>query len=413
MKRNNYVLSVALLLAAQALLCAPADARKMTLEECIDSALAINPRLQAAGLELKRAEQLRGTAFDPENTEVTLKQETTGGGGPDNGVMFSQGFEFPSVYVAKGKTLRMQQRLESKNFEMAVADLSRDVALEYQNALYLNRLMGIGESLENHYRKFYEVTRARHEAGDCSALEVMNAERMLEKSQMELRGIRSDYDVALNRLGNMTGCEAEPEYNGIYEIMEHPGPSEWVFSDTPSGALAATRIQLAESEINLEKQKFLPGINLGVTVQALIKDFNPYGVPRERFSRGNFMGFEAGLTLPVFFWSQTSRLKAARTQRNIAMLQQESTAAEAMSEYSALRVKLDTEFKNILNYREKSLPRAGEIRRLAEISYSLGEIDYIEYIANIQTAFDIEKEYAEAVFNYNKTLILINHLTGK
>ena len=80
----------------------------MTLQECIDMALDNNLDMKAGTASVGKARDLQGTAFDMEKTSVTLSQDPTSGGSPDNGITVSQSFEFPTVYAARRKYLKAE-----------------------------------------------------------------------------------------------------------------------------------------------------------------------------------------------------------------------------------------------------------------------------------------------------------------
>lgn len=392
-----------------------ASAAELSLEQCLDSALVANKNIRAKALGIEKAARMKGTAFDPENTSVVLKQETTGGGGPENGVMFSQDFEFPTVYIARHKTLKAQEDLQKSYYSVAVSDLVAEISSEYQNALYLNHLLDLNGGIETSYREFLQIARARFAAGECGRLEVINAERSLEDCLLERDRLSTDLSASLGKLTYLAGC-AEPVSLPRDARLELFGPeaatSEFDYHLTPRGNASGSAVRIAETEINLERQKLFPSLNIGVTLQALIKSFNPYQIDREPFKPGNFMGFEAGISVPVFFWAQTSRLKSAKSELAAVRLEQEYAAMEAENEYTALRDKLMTLKRNIDILEEKSLPRADEISRIADVSYKFGEIDYLEYVSNLENAYAIRKDYAAAVNDYNQTAVMINHLTG-
>ena len=102
-------------------------AEMLSLEQCVDTAVAHNPSVAAASLSVERQRMLQATAFNPPMTEVTLKQETTGGGGPENGVYFGQEFDFPTLYIARHKSLVARSDLEAGRLNVLRADIRGEV----------------------------------------------------------------------------------------------------------------------------------------------------------------------------------------------------------------------------------------------------------------------------------------------
>ena len=410
MKRFLYIFILTLFIYAGQ---SPASARLvLTLNQCLDSAMTLNGNITAAAMEIEKAGILKGTAFDPPKTGITLKQETTGGGGPDNGVSFSQDFEFPTVYVKRSKVLSAQQDVERGNFNIAVNDLSYQVTSTFYTLLYRNELLKLNREAGAMFNQFFNLASTRFADGDCSALEKLNATRMVEKNELERTGLLADYDRESLFLGALTGCgqPVVPADTVLCLSSYTPGMESFNYSTTPAGMLNDSEISLSSHNLTLARHELLPDLYVAATVQALIKGFNPYHIDRNRFQQGNFMGFEVGISVPLFFGAQRSRIKAAEADLSIARLRKETAAMEAETRYGKLLTELDKATATLNYYTTKALPQADEIKRLAEISYEYGEIDYMEYLGNIETYFSIRKDYLDAVNEYNQTIITINSL---
>ena len=392
------------------IVCAKGESLRLTLEECVDSALAHNPAVAAAALEVERARVLHATAFDPPKTEVVLKQETTGGGGPENGVFFGQDFEFPTLYVARHRALTARSRLQNSRFRALEAQTENEVTSLYYSLLYTTRLLALSDELREIYIEFGRVAKARYDAGETGVLEVMNAERMQEENEMERRNLEMQHEAYALRLQSVTGCSrlVLPSEEDLTLIPPGFISRDYDFNLTSRGAVANSEVELAEREIAVAKNEFLPGIRVGATVQAFLKGFNPYHIDRERFSKGNFMGIEVGITVPLFFTADASRLKAANLSRNISMLNREAADAEARSEHESLVAALAMLHERLEYYSSTALPRADEIKRISLVSYELGDIDYLEYISNIKTAYALYREYADCINEYNQKVISLN-----
>ena len=80
--------------------------RKVSLQECINMALEKNPQMQVANKSVERAKALQGTAWEIDKTELSLSQDPTSGGSPDNALSLSQSIEFPTYYIARHKQLK-------------------------------------------------------------------------------------------------------------------------------------------------------------------------------------------------------------------------------------------------------------------------------------------------------------------
>lgn len=389
-----------------------ARAYEMTLEQCVDSALLHSPRLQAASLEVDRARIMRSTAFDPPNTEVTLKQETTGGGGPENGVYFGQEFDFPTKYVARHKSLAAQGDLAATRHSQQAVEVRREVSELYYSMLYSRELLRLNAELGAVYSDFCNVAEIRLREGDAGQLELMNARRVSEKNMLDGQQELTAYRNLQLEMERLTGI-ADVDPAGAFETPHAvslredgaAGVDSLDFASSAAGRVAAAEVAVADREYFLARHDVLPSIRLGATVQALIKSFNPYHIERLPFEKGNFMGFEVGITVPLFFGATSARIKAADVDRRISLLNMQTAETLALSESERLRSELASVSNRIIYYKESALPQAAEIERIAKVSYELGDISYVEYISNMETVYEIYREYAAAVNTYNQTLL--------
>lgn len=387
---------------------------RLTLEQCVDSALSRNPLVAAAALDVEKARLMKGTAFDAPYTDIILKQETTGGGGPENGVAFSQEFEFPSVYTSRWRQLDALYRLEQERFKINAAKVTAEVESAYHAILHSQELLLLNRQLGEVYEKFLTTASVRYSQGESGRLEVINAERMVEKNRMERSNLEAQHATDVGRLRLLINSNVDilpPEGSRQFEILFAPTDS-FDFSATLRGVEARELLTLADREIAVAKNQLLPGITLGATVQALIKSFNPYHIERERFRHGNLMAFEVGISVPLFFGAPRARLKAAKAEKAAVMLRNEYAVSDAGTEVDLLTQQAAALKSRLDRLREMSLPRADEIIGIAEVSYLLGEIDYIEYISNMETAYSIYRDMSDTLNDYNQKTIQLKEITA-
>lgn len=411
MKLKKIILIFSLLLSVltQVTLASESDLR-FSLRQCVDSAMLNNPVFAAAGLTVEKAELMRNTAFDPPFTSITLKQETTGGGGPENGVSFNQEFDFPSTYVARRKALNARADLERSRLAVVAAEMETEVTRNYYSLVYYGELLRLHDELEEVYDTFCNIASVRLKEGAGSALELMNAERVREKNRLERLNVQTQYEAGVAQLQRLTGIRSEiTPADTLLLPLPYEG-AEFDFSNTPRGVAASKEVEVADREMVVAKNELLPGLHVGATVQALIKGFNPYHVERLPFEKGNFMGFEIGISVPLFFGAPTARMKAADMESRISRLNRDAAENEAAGEIDKLNVGLSTLLARLAYYKETAIPRAENIKRLARVSYLYGEIDYLEYIANMETVYDLMKEYAACINEFNQTVINLKNI---
>lgn len=405
----KYLTAIALLLAAGS-----CPAVRLSLEECFELAEGRNPSLRAAMTDTERAATLVGTAFDAPNTGIQLSQDATDGGGMENGLTFSQEFEFPTIYVARRRLLKAEHTLACDSLNLRRTELRGEIASAYYSLLYCHSRVDALRRQSGRYAGFVSVARARYEAGETSRLECLNAENLFSRVEMELRNAETLERNKLALLSSLIGVEGpvDPVEDGLPVLDDSSVVADILPEESPVGALAAAEVERSRRSLGLARQEFLPGLFVSATSQLLISGFNPYHVDRPRFTQGNFMGFQVGVTVPLFFGAKRARLLAAGKELESARLRQENAALRLRADYAEAHNDFLNARTNLRYLENTGLERANEMARLAAVSYELGEIDYMEFMQNLESAAAMELDYLEGIESFNQAVIRLHTLKG-
>lgn len=413
-KKHNILLAVSIGI----MLCCevPCTAqRTISLNDCLRMAAERNLTLRTGHIAVERAEALQGTAFDIDKTSVSLSQDPTGGGSPDNALTFSQTFAFPTLYGAKHKLLKEETSLEQKRLEMTRNELERAVSSEYYNLLFMLERQRILTRQAEIYKRFLFLADAKLKYGETGKLEWMNARRLSKENEIALQNAGHDVETARLRLQRWLNTDETltPAEDTLSIItMTDADISGFNAAATPLGTMLSQQRKVSESNVKVARQGFLPDISVAASTQLLIKGWNPYDVDRSRFEKGNFMGFEVGLSVPLFYGSQRARLKAAKRDVEMARTQAEEQLSELRKQYLEARNEFLKARASLDYYLKQGVHEADEIERISQEAYEKGAIGYIEYIQNLQTAVDIHNSYATAVNDFNQAAINLRYLKG-
>lgn len=383
-----------------------APQKELTLEQCIDIALKNNFGVKAAKNEVETAKALQGTAWDLEKTSLSLGQDPTSGGSPDNALKLSQTFEFPTVYAARRNTLKAETAMAQNRSDISRKQLGRDVAETYTEIVYCLAKLNILISRDSILGKYLHIANTRYKAGEARQLEKLAANRMKRENDMDIDMANAEYRSQLNRIKRLMNTETEfvPADRQLVPIKCEKA-ADFDYSRSAEGMLGANTVERAERAVKEAKSAYLPNFSVGLSTQMVIKSWNPYGVDRSRFSKGNFMGFEVGVGLPLFFGSTRAKVKAANLQRETAELYKREEMQRRQSEYDTQRNKLDAARRQMDYYFADGLNEAAETERIAQVSYENGDIGYIEYIQGLLEAMNTRLKYIGAVKEYNIALI--------
>lgn len=387
----------------------PAAAWGQSMDSCMVMAEQHSIAVGIGQKQVERAEALEGTAFNLPATSLTLSQDFTDGGSPDNGLTISQEFALPSVYTARRRQLRAETELERRSLDVARLELFRDVASAYCTLAYQRRRVELLERQDSIYADFLALATARLNGGEAGRLEQLNAERTYQDNRMALLQAQTDMRVAALRLQNLTGQAVTPT-----PLTALSGPDLTTDATTTAGngqsQNAVTRYlaqqeRVAQTRLQSVRKEALPTFSVGLTGQLLIKGLNPYNIERERFREGDLMAVEVGVSVPLTFGANKARRRAAQAEVETAALQAALAQQQIGQQTLIAREQLARAQEALTYYGQHARERDNEIARTSTAAYRLGETDYVEHTQNLRAAIDTSLAEADAINQYNQALI--------
>lgn len=385
--------------------------QRLTLEQCIAMAQENSYAMRLADAEVGRAETLRGTAWEMDRTSVTLSQDPTSGGSPDNSLTLSQTFDFPTVYTARRRTLKAGAEVARSQRNLSRKQLTADITNAYNNMVYAMERKRILTSQDSILRDYLRVATIRYEAGEARQLERLTASRMLSENAMEIENVDAEYAALCHTMRQLlnTDADIQPATSELTPVA-YDAAAELNYDASSEGDYWQKQVERADKAVSEAKSGYLPNLSLGLRTQLVLKGWNPYGVERNLFEKGNFMGFEVGLGLPLFFGSTRAKVKAARQERDIATLAAMQQRQRRQSEFDIQKASLLAAKKRMDYYRTNGLAEAGEMKRIAKVSYENGDITYVEYTQSLLDAVATQLKYAEAVNSYNQAATALQNI---
>ncbi len=393
------------------LACSLAPVAAQSLAECVRIARENNLDIQVADLQVQRAKRMEGSWFAMEKTELSLSQDPTSGGSPDNALTLSQRFNFPTFYSARRKQLKAESQVEQSRRDFVESELTRDVSAAYCTLLLWQHIESLLITNDSVLDAFVSTADIRLHNGETNQLELMNARRMLAENRVQLREAQDAKTAAtlmLQRLMNTTDTiTPTDDYQCIKQTKD-----AWSFSSSPQGKLAESEQLLSQQNLSVAQQELLPSLDVGIRYQCVIPGINPYDVDRSRFDGGNWMGFEVGLSFPLFYGSQRAKRDAAKMDVDIAQNRREQAEHLTDAELLIAGQSVATARHTYEYYQEEGLAAAREMRRLSCLEYEAGEINYLEHVQNLASALDIELAGAKAIDALNQAIIQLNYIKG-
>lgn len=387
--------------------------RKVSLQECINMALEKNPQMQVANKSVERAKALQGTAWEIDKTELSLSQDPTSGGSPDNALSLSQSIEFPTYYIARHKQLKAETQAERSKAAVVRLSLENAVKAAYYQAVYQAEKLRVLESQDSLLAQYRTLAEKRYKAGETRQLEQLSAERLQRENKMEVLAAHNELETAQLLLSRLVGSveTVEPKEDSLF-------PLDWKqasynYSQTPDGQYSADRLKASEQAVRVAKNGFAPSLSLSLRNQLVISSWNPYDQDRSRFDGGNFMGFEVGVGIPLFYGATRAKVKAARKEREMIALEIKEQEQLRQQEYLSALSRMNAAYVRYTYYNEEGRERSDKMAEQGLLEYSQGEISYLEYMNVLQESIDLRLKRASALNDYNQCVLVMEKLCGR
>jgi len=376
------------------------QSNKISLDEAVQLALEHNHSLQAASMRIEQSEQLSGSAFDLEKTELQYGFDENNIA-PNNLPLkvwgISQSISFPTVYSAKKKVMKGEVSLIEDQFYLDKQDLILQVSTAYCELVYWTQSRIVYSQLDSLYKQFTTAANRKFELGDSNALEKLSAQNKSLEIKMQLHQIQEQIEKAKINLNKWIQQNEDFNINiskygkltlNNFDQTNHPGIKYYTDAQ-----------ELSQFSLKLEKQKLLPDLQ-----------FSAYQGRNNGEGVQTFNGYQAGIAIPLFFGAQKSRIQAAKTAQVIIDHEFENYRIQLQAKYESLISDIKRNEEAVLLYESSGKDLSNQLRFHANKSFANGEINFLEYVLIVENSKSIELNYLKSLLDYNSSIIQANHL---
>ena len=387
---------------------------KMTLQQCFQLADRQNLALQSGRKAVEKAQVMQATAWNLDKTEIAFSQNPASSGDTDNGLTFSQSIEFPTVYTARRGQLKAETQAEKSRLNVTSQQLRLEIANVYYAMLYQTHRLQILLQQDSVIQRYCDVAAKRYRAGEARQLEFLSADRMRNDNRLEMTKVKNEAEnlqTALMALLNTT-TPVVPAADNLVISQSSPMNAVFNYQQTADAQYQKDLISALDQEVKCAKTGYAPSLSLALRSQLLIDSWDPYHINRQRFTEGNFFGFEVTVGVPLFYGATKAKVKAAQKDREVAQLAMQQEQREKERDYKQGYNRLQNAIKRMEYYSGENMAKAKDIERLSTLEYENGEISYVEYASALQEAIDMRLKQAEVVNEYNEAVLALMALNN-
>jgi len=376
------------------------QSQELTLNKAIDIALQNNLEYQSYKLKLEQNKVLKSSAFAFDNLQLFYgydQNNVAENGYPLNIIGIEQSLNFPTVYTSQYKVNKTAVTLSEKELENHRLLLIKEVSQKYYEISYMQNKEYYYKYLDTLCLSLTKEVEKKHKTGSASNLELLNVMAKHQQILLSIDHLGHDLSIAYRKLAVLMNDNSPIVIPRIEPAQMFV--SNLPLKNNPGVQYKRLETQMQEDLLKVEKNRLLPDITLSY-----------YSGTNKYASSRNYPGYQIGLSIPLFYWGQKSKIEAGKIAISISKNAEENyliylkmRREELMNEIRKLR-------KSLNYFATTGKKLSDEIIQNAKEEYDSQNIDMYQYVQSIENAITIEMEHLDWLSKYNNIVLELNYL---
>ncbi len=390
--------------------------KNYSLQDCIDFALRNNENIKTAGFNIEYQKQVKKAAGEIPKASVLYTQgQFNSIYKYDNNITISQAIPNP-LALGNAKALAKAQIKSSEfKYDATKADLIYQVKTTYYSLLYSNALHDVLLEEDSIYENFSQAVITNYGKGQGSLLENTTAETQVMETKNDV--IESEEDINSYQIQLQTLMHINSDVNAVNVDFDKDFLSVTLTNDSvldhPLLKYLRQQIKVNEKAKSYEMAKILPDFVGGYFNQSIYGPGNIFGNDYFLTTKNRLQGFLVGITIPLWFHPQKSKIKAAELNTQLAESDYNYNSSMLEGQYKQA-VTMYLKYRNSINYYKNNvLDKLDVIFDQALKSYNSKAISYIEYLQVVGHALTIKQNYLNVIHQNNLNVLKIEYLLSK
>lgn len=368
----------------------------LTLEQAVAKALAANPTLRTAALDVAIADGARRQAGAFTNPEVSFGREGTQRSTRTQTVQLSQVLELGGKRSARIALAERERSLAQGNLSVARVDLRADLTSAYFDALGAQERLQVAQASLDVASKATYAAEKRVAAGRVSPVEQDRAGVALATARLELAEAQGELSIAMHTLAAYWGDTAavsRPLAIPELDLTAAPPLDELQRRLDGSPRLRRARLQVEreEAQVGLDRSQRMPDVTLMVG--------------RQKDDEIGHSQTVVGVSLPIPLFNRNQ----GKLQASLARAEKARTELEA--DRLRLRQSLATAYRRaqrsldqVRAMREDILPKAQRVFDAAVTGFEAGKFSFLDVLDAQRTLLQIRTRYIQALYDRNRAV---------
>ncbi|MCX7728325.1 MAG: CusA/CzcA family heavy metal efflux RND transporter [Bacteroidia bacterium] len=368
---------------------------------CVDSAIQNNKQIQMQNILSQYQKEHIKTGWNISKTNIQFQYGQYNSAFLDNSIQMQQSISFPTNYIHQKKLLiaewdisELQKELLKKNIKATVGKLFYDIVI-------LNEKIKILQHADSIYKENLKLIELQYKSGAISELEKNSMSNLLYENQMNLLEVNKNKKRLILLLQLITGIHfiQDIEYTSI---LAHINLNDTMsIQNHPAVRISEKNIVKQTHKMELEKSKLLPDFNVGYSNLSL----TGWGSDNQYYpSSRRFQFVHLGVEVPIFFTSQSHKIKAEKHLIKFSHIQYEWEKQLKYNEFQKLIQEYFSNQKIIDSYEQNILVNLNKTKYLAHLNYQKGNINFWEWTNYTLQSIQSQLNYLNYIQQQNQII---------
>lgn len=279
------------------------------------------------------------------------------------------------------KSTKIQHEIAEKSEELTRTNVSYSAELNYWTTAAKSALFRLTNRYVQLIEEQTEVIRERFRDGLISKTDLLQIEGRLASAKIQRSEAYKSYQVALQSMNIMMGCEPTLEVNLSEEISREDVIPESILSleaaleRRAEYAISEKQVDYQVSQLKLRRSKYLPKLAIGLKAG--------WGTPMLNFDGSTMWNTYAyaSLSVPIFHWGakykNVASQKALIRSREFEMQEmRDRISKELHAAYTSL-----VEYRRQITLAEQACETTRQSLELNTFSYNEGKLPIVDVLA--------------------------------
>lgn len=360
----------------------------VSLEEAVTIALENHPRLKTATASIERSRASRGESWEVSPTTFNYSWgQINGETRNDNQMEITQSLGSLLTPFYKNALVNRQVATGEYYRDLVKKEITAEVKRAWAYYQYAFHLCALYKEQIEWAGRLRKASQLRYEQGDITLLERNMSSTLVADLQTRLSQAEEELQLATRRF-SWTCYSDSPLLPMDTTLVLFPARvAEIAPSDIHLNYFRSVADE-KKAMLRIERSRFFPELSVGYVRQKIAP-------------LSGLDSWMVGISFPVLFFPQHSRVRQAKIDSYIARTEAESNIRQLNNKVEELSVALRKEGEYIRYYTTGALPEAEALLKSATVQFKESETDITQFVQSLNAAREIRRGYIEAVYAYN------------